>query len=102
MAQRIQIRDEICRLLSQINGIDHVVVGRFKPLEVSRCPFVRVLADSETGELYRKAALPVGQLLPIGAPHGAIELSGIRADCRRCAGSRNRCGRSPVRSGLSL
>ena len=55
MAQRIQIRDEICRRLSQINGIDHVVVGRFKPLEVSRCPFVRVLADSETSELYSDA-----------------------------------------------
>lgn len=55
MAQRIQIRDEIGRLLSHIDGIDHVAVGRFKPLEVSRCPFVRVLADSETGELYSDA-----------------------------------------------
>ena len=55
MAQRIQIRDEIGRLLSHIDGIDHVAVGRFKPLEVSRCPFVRVLADSETSELYSDA-----------------------------------------------
>lgn len=55
MSQRIQIRDEVCRLLSQLQGIGEVVAGRFKPLTVEHCPFVRVLADSETGELYSDA-----------------------------------------------
>lgn len=54
-SKRLQIRNAMADILQGVGGVTTVCAGRYKPVGVSECPFLRVLADSETCEDYSDA-----------------------------------------------